>query len=646
MRVRASKAQSTHTDLKKKIAEAQRRQEREQELEKKEREEAADKAVAEAMLKEANVTLESLRAEVDAMVSSMQDLDSQIANGTLADPIASTDAAEQAIDATLESVMNGKDKVLQATKDGAKDSGRGPLAQARRSLSDIAAKFRPLEEKCKKEVEAIRATREKAKFEAREAVAIALCTHAKKVCLAPDALFARLSGGQEEISVASLRAAVAEAADVPGEGVSQRLELGLRLSGALTKLRFLSLLQDFKRCVKEIALTTAFEVRTSSTVRKIDVGEFLEIVGEKRVDTKTGLERVKCRALRDLREGWITTRGNQGTAFLEQATKPFLLFKPCAPGQGGGSSGSASSGLALEEACESGSNHLQAVGPGEVLEVLEGPRQEPPLEVARIRGRAVRDGRTGWATLREPSGVDNFRTEERLLVCRGSIAITSAFDIGTSMAIRKLETGEIVEQLEDPKLDEVRKLSRVHIRARRDGREGWATIKGNQGTHYLSQTESHRTVVTSVPLEKEVDSGKTLLRQLEEGEMFEVLEGPVTEQQEGALRVCGRALHGGSTAGWLTLGDSVRPWATSHRCVRSVELRETSSGETEATVLRQLEVGELLEALELPVYDEQTRVMHLQVRAERDGIVGLAQMTDAQGTAILESTVKELFAKE
>jgi len=203
-----------------------------------------------------------------------------------------------------------------------------------------------------------------------------------------------------------------------------------------------------------------------------------------------------------------------------------------------------------------------------------------------------------------------------------------------------------VEQLEDPRPDEVRRLSRVHVRARRDGREGWATIKGNQGTHYLSPTEVHRTVVTRVPLEKEVDSGKTLLRQLEEGEMFEVLEGPVTEQQEGALRVCGRALHGNSTAGWFTLGDSVRPWGTRHRCLRSAELRQVNSGDTEATVLRQLEVGELLEALELPVHDEQTGIMRLQVRAERDGIVGLAQMTDAQGTVILEPTVKELVIKE
>ena len=72
----------------------------------------------------------------------------------------------------------------------------------------------------------------------------------------------------------------------------------------------------------------------------------------------------------------------------------------------------------------------------------------------------------------------------------GGIAITSGFDIGDCAAIRRLEVGGAMEQPDEPQQDESRKLSRVHVRTKKDGREGWATMKGNHGTSYPALSDS------------------------------------------------------------------------------------------------------------------------------------------------------------
>ena len=121
--------------------------------------------------------------------------------------------------------------------------------------------------------------------------------------------------GRPEISADTLRVTLLPA-DGEDAGKMNQLKHGLDRCGTPTQLGFLGLFQDFQRCVKEIALTTTFEVKSSSSIRKLDVGEYIEVIGDKRKDEKTGLERVRCRAMRDFAEGWATMKGNQGTNYL------------------------------------------------------------------------------------------------------------------------------------------------------------------------------------------------------------------------------------------------------------------------------------------------------------------------------------------
>merc|ERR1712176_647312 len=50
-----------------------------------------------------------------------------------------------------------------------------------------------------------------------------------------------------------------------------------------------------------------------------------------------------------------------------------------------------------------------------------------------------------------------------------------------SKTTRRLDAGEMVEGIEEPKKDDSVKVLRVLCRAVQDGMEGWVTIAGNQG---------------------------------------------------------------------------------------------------------------------------------------------------------------------
>mmetsp|Transcript_130978 Transcript_130978/g.407337 ORF Transcript_130978/g.407337 Transcript_130978/m.407337 type:complete len:170 (+) Transcript_130978:1905-2414(+) len=168
-------------------------------------------------------------------------------------------------------------------------------------------------------------------------------------------------------------------------------------------------------------------------------------------------------------------------------------------------------------------------------------------------------------------------------------------------------------------------------------------MKGNQGTVYLAVSTTHYVCRHAVALEKDITSGEGALRRLKEEELFEVLEGPRTETKRGALLARGRALRGGDE-GWFPAEGAMRLWSAPHRCVRAVDLRD--SEEASAAVLRRLEAGELLEALEPPQLEEGTGALRLRLRAERDGLVGFAPALGPDGGRALEPVAAALAAVE
>merc|ERR1712232_403323 len=285
-----------------------------------------------------------------------------------------------------------------------------------------------------------------------------------------------------------------------------------------------------------------------------------------------GLTRTRCRCIRDLAEGWVTVKGNQGTGFLKEASKPFLhCVGSCI----------------LQEARESASTEVRTVRPGEVLEVLEGPSREQSTDVYRVPGRASKDGKIGFVTLKGGvKGEVNFELT-KLLVCKNSTAITTDFDITEGRSLRKLAVNETLEIIGEPKQDTERSLTRVQAKATKDGKQGWVSMTGNQGTTYLQETEKHYICRRSVPLEKTYQSGGNAVRSLAVGEVFEASDGPKIERKPACDRMKVRLLSD-NTVGWFTHAEATaKPWAPRYRCTTSTALSD-SVDESSGKALRNL----------------------------------------------------------
>eukprot|EP00930_Biecheleria_cincta_P039577 TRINITY_DN2719_c0_g3_i1.p1 TRINITY_DN2719_c0_g3~~TRINITY_DN2719_c0_g3_i1.p1 ORF type:complete len:2018 (+),score=609.16 TRINITY_DN2719_c0_g3_i1:764-6055(+) len=515
-------------------------------------------------------------------------------------------ASEQAL-LTLSEAFVEMQRNIADNLDTVRYAAAGPLAQAASAISSIAASVDEQDEKCKKLLASIQAQRKRLATEARVAVADALRAAAKKESLGAEALFDKLRKDSPTIPVQELNSFLAPHLKA-GE-----LKLGLERyeASGFTKLCLCSAVQDYMKCVKDIAMTPELDIKAGQSTRRLAIGEFCEVVEPAAVDEGSSMSRVKCRPLVDLSEGFVSVKASTGSPFLERCAKPFYCCRE---------------ELLVQAAFESSSSEVKRLRPGQVVEVLEGPRRETASECIRVKGRSVKDGKIGFVT-----GTDSLELL-KVFVCRQTTALTSEFDITKSKSLRKLEPGELLDILEEAKDDEKRSLSRVRVRTRKDDKEGWATMKGNQGTSFVEESTSHHLVKAPLQLEGAFRSGSAFIRQLEEGEIFETLDAPKTEKKEGDQRMRG-------TDGWFTFGKFLTLWSPKYRCLRATDL--TESLDAASTVSRKIVQGELVEALELPRVDEASGLVRVQVRTEKDNSLGFATVQESQGPAFLEALSPE-----
>merc|ERR1719491_330394 len=73
-------------------------------------------------------------------------------------------------------------------------------------------------------------------------------------------------------------------------------------------------------CVNASSMTEHLSVKGGKTVRKVEVNEAFAALGEPDKDPAPGLMRVKVKADKDGKEGYVTLAGNQGTKYLEMHT--------------------------------------------------------------------------------------------------------------------------------------------------------------------------------------------------------------------------------------------------------------------------------------------------------------------------------------
>lgn len=565
LRVQATRAQVQYSDVKHKVTEAKNRHDRQLEAHKKRRQTAAEKLAADTITGEASAMVDELIAKATNACNAA----SSILNVTTSDTPSSTislqalEQVEKDLLAVVEACAEGEGKIMKTVEKEIRNASKGPLVDARRMMFRLKVKLAPLPNNCKKHLKTIQEKKLMMVEDVQRMVADLLREHARKNNLSADALYEQLRkvpdhadgagavNGNADGDANSDRTAEADGA-IPIESLRGFLqsvkemasaELDIALQGfeaGISRFAFFDLVEEYRKCVKEVAVTATIEVKSSIT-RKLEIDEVVQVLDQPTIEEGSGLLRAPCRILRDNIEGWVTLNGSQGTAYLKRVAKPYYLCEE---------------ETSLLDSCASSGQQVSTARKGERLEVLEGPRLETTTEVTRARGRATKDGQVGWVLFKDHSGRCFFELQD-LLICRGGVALTDNFDIGACKAIRKLEVGETLQSLEEPRQDESRSLTRIKVRALNDGKEGWATSQGNQGTLYVVETNKHFTCAESVDLE--ASPGKAL-RRLEVGEGFELLQDPTVELRQGKSFARGRCSSGQPGEGWFAITGNVQPW--------------------------------------------------------------------------------------
>ncbi|CAE6934653.1 Man1a1 [Symbiodinium natans] len=520
--------------LRKKVADAKASAEKDREAEVQELREVQCKAFAEDSVRRGCEAVEAAEALVEKATAAQQSASSLSGKG-----LKELEALKKDADVALQALGESKEvvaKLLEA-HDTYRGQSRNLLLQARVELTKLKSRAGAAEKRCNHATEALRIAHAQVTKTTLFRAKNSLRTAFRKQGLARDTAFDSAAKGADQLALPDFEAYVA---GLPTEDLTQeQVALLFRQfgGGSMDRPSFFKVVQEYATCIQEVAMTEGFAISSSSTVRKIQTSELVEVLEGPDEDEETKVRRVRCRALKDAKMGWVTIKGNQGTAFLKPREKPFLV---------------ASGPTDLREAPDAESRVLRGLEPGEKLELLEGPREVAPEAKLFLRGAACKDGTQGFLCLQELA--DSPAPSDKYYVCKAVIAMTQGFDITNCKPIRKVSVGEALEVLEESEESiEVSEssIARRRFRAVQDGREGWVTLKGNQGTVYLEKSSSHYLVERPLGLYSSAKSDAQTVRQLEVGEVFQAKGPPVKVTPEKCVLMRARALQDWAE-GWIS----------------------------------------------------------------------------------------------
>jgi hypothetical protein len=623
-RTKLSQEQSKIEQLKKSVASAKAQivQRGKEDLQKVQQ--AKCKALAAKSVTDCTSAVEVAEAKADKVIESTKGANSESLQKEHSIPQIKN--LKREADAALQALVDGKAVVARTLESFEVFKGHTRnFLEARVELTKLTARANVAEKRCSAATDAVRAAHTQVVRTATQQARSALRLAARKLGRSNDELFEELAKGLGEISEAAF---IKFAKSLPEHGLaSEQVSLVYNEFGpyGLKKLGFSKALQEFCRCDKEIAITDAFELgEHSSTVRKLKQHELFEVLEGPREDADSQLKRVRGRALKDAAAGWVTLKGNQGTPFLKETKKPFMH---------------ALREASLREKFDETSPLVRKLEIDEVVELLEGPRDWTAEPAVMLHVKASKDGVAGWVTLKD-TGVTFASPSKSTYVCRSTIAMTDSFDIQNCNIVRKVGVGEALEVVasdDQAKPDTDKAITRLRFKAPRDGKEGWVTLKGNNGTIFVEMSKSHYVVDKDLPLRETITKGSALVRSLIIGEVLEALEPAKELKPEAKLGVKIRPLEDGKV-GWVvvSLPAPVKPWTPKYTCKAAVAITG-SFAEEGAAVVRQAEPGETFEAVDGPTVDVSTGLRRIRLATAADGVVGWATLRGSDGTAFLQS---------
>lgn len=483
---------------------------------------------------------------------------------------------------------------------GAHDDGA--LLEAKVELARLQLKCKGADRKAKASVDVLKRVFEEASADATEKLLDALRAAARQEdgsCSA-DALCSMLKVEDDRVTEPLVTDFLLRTRpDLPDDRV--RFAMRRLAPHGISRQGLAGLLEEFMKAVREVTITDEFDIQTAKKVVKLGAGDFVEIIGEAEKDPKLGLSRAKCRVVRDNVSGWVTLGQSSGTKYMERAQKPRLWCR---------------TSTNLTVAIEADSAPVRELRSGEVLELLEGPKDDKIGIDTRVRGIACHEESSGWLQVTDAAGTVLARLSDRVYKCQEAIAMTDLPDFENCNMVRRIEVGEALELLADDVVQPSEGGTRQKFRACRDNAEGWVTVKGSQGSQYLRKQFKHYLCIAEAPLHSTLGAASPVERVLMVGEAF-CGYGEVEEVSGGDCRTHYRVRASADGAmGWVASGEagSVRPWRPLYKVAKAVALtRALSCNEAVESieVIRFLQPGDYVEALEAPTDDRSTSTLRV-----------------------------------
>lgn len=161
---------------------------------------------------------------------------------------------------------------------------------------------------------------------------------------------------------------------------------------SLSKEVFLSIIRVFMKVVKDGVITADATVKDSKQLRRIEVGEVIDVLEGPTKDEDVGVMRIRGVCMKDGLTGWVTINGNQGTQFLLEGGSVWKVIKQTTLTPTFELDTSEEVSRALKE------TNPRTLKVFELVEVKEWPKKDEKSGMMRMKCRAKMDGAVGWAT--------------------------------------------------------------------------------------------------------------------------------------------------------------------------------------------------------------------------------------------------------
>jgi len=388
---------------------------------------------------------------------------------------------------------------------------------------------------------------------------------------------------------------------------------------------FLNAIQEFYQCEQDVNMTSECGMDQKHIRAHLCAGELIELLEGPKYDSETELTCIRGRRLQDGCCGWVELENRDVSSLLKSAERPRMCCTADTP---------------LNEGFNERASPVRQLHRDEIVELLEGPKHEVSRTEVMLFGRLSSDGTTGWISLRDAEGVIYAAQNTSVYVCRKVIALTDAFDIKGGSVVRRVNVGETFELMDGKAVEEPRpkEAIRLKLRAVLDGKEGWITVKGSQGTVFLEPVTGQYLIERSVPLRSGPHLGDEVLMQLGAGDRFEALDAPKEECLPARIGYKVRALDDG-VEGWVSHASDAAPvlcaWTRKYLCKMAVPLTSDLECRGVAAVHR-TEPGAVFEAIEGPKIDDSSCLRRVLCATDNDGVVGWATLRGPAGEVFLQ----------